>query len=195
MFPSAPELVEVERLGNEICELAAHIEAAKARLLGLVASFDALDGGLSDGCRSTAHWLNWRCGVSLHDAHEQVRVARALDERPAVAAAFAAGEVSYAKARAMCRAPSTAIDDELVELAKSSTTAQLEEVVRAWRRADASDNVDASERRRAEQFVTSRYDDEGNLTGRYRLVGDAGALFLKALEAGREELRSADADA
>src|SRR4051794_27172573 len=121
-----PDLVEVERLGSEITELAAHIEATKARMLSLVAAFDALEGGVADGCRSTAHWLNWRCGTSMGEARAQVEVARALVERPVVAEAFSSGKISFAKTKAIVTAPSSDIDDELVQLAKATTAAQLE---------------------------------------------------------------------
>ena len=45
MFPRGAELAEIEELGRTICEAAAHLEAAKARLLELVADFDRREGG------------------------------------------------------------------------------------------------------------------------------------------------------
>ena len=190
MFPTpkGEELAELERLGRRICEEAAHLEAAKARWLKLVAEFDRGQGGLAEGCRSTAHWLNWRCGVSMGEARNQVRVARALEERPLVAEAFGAGEISFAKARAMSRAPSAVCDGELVDLARSSTCAHLEMVVRAWRRADVSDE-EAKARREARHGLTYGWDDEGDLSGRFHFPPDAGALLVKALQVGRDELR------
>jgi hypothetical protein len=44
---------ELDRLGDEIAELSAHIEAATARLLDLVREFDAR-GGWNTGFRSCA---------------------------------------------------------------------------------------------------------------------------------------------
>jgi len=46
----------MDRLGDEIAELSAHLEAATARLLDLIREFDAR-GGWSHGFRSCAHWL------------------------------------------------------------------------------------------------------------------------------------------
>jgi hypothetical protein len=88
---------ELDRLGDEIAELAAHLDAATARLLALVREFDAR-GGWNQGFRSCADWLAWRVGLALGAAREKVRVARALGELPLLAEALARGEVSYSRA-------------------------------------------------------------------------------------------------
>ena len=76
VVPPHPSSVELERLGDEIAELAAHLDAATARLLDLIREFDA-GGGWGNGFRSCAHWLAWRVGLELGAAREHVRVARA----------------------------------------------------------------------------------------------------------------------
>ena len=50
---------QLDRLGDEIAELSAHVEAATARLLDLIREFDAR-GGWNSGFRSCAAWLSWR---------------------------------------------------------------------------------------------------------------------------------------
>src|SRR6266511_5664434 len=50
---------ELDRLGDEIAELSAHLDAATARLLALIREFDAR-GGWNTGFRSCAAWLSWR---------------------------------------------------------------------------------------------------------------------------------------
>ncbi|HVQ77634.1 MAG TPA: hypothetical protein VMT79_19085, partial [Candidatus Binatia bacterium] len=42
--PTPPRVVELDRLGDEIAELSAHLEAATARLLALIREFDARRG-------------------------------------------------------------------------------------------------------------------------------------------------------
>ena len=80
-----PEHVaELERLGDQIAELSAHLEAATARLLDLIREFDAR-GGWGNGFRSCAAWLSWRVGLDLGAAREKVRVARALRTLPRLA--------------------------------------------------------------------------------------------------------------
>ena len=62
VVPTDPHIVELDRLGDEIAELAAHLDAAAARLLDLIREFDAR-GGWGHGFRSCAHWLSWRVGL------------------------------------------------------------------------------------------------------------------------------------
>src|SRR5262247_711628 len=90
MLPPAPCVAELERLGDEIAELAAHLTAATARLLDLIRDFDAR-GGWGNGFRSCAHWLTWRVGLDLGAAREKVRVARALGGLPQLRDALARG--------------------------------------------------------------------------------------------------------
>jgi hypothetical protein len=83
------ELVtETDRLGDEIAELSAHLDASTARLLELIREFDAR-GGWANGCRSCAQWLSWRVGMARGVAREHVRVARALGSLPRLAGALA----------------------------------------------------------------------------------------------------------
>ena len=75
---------DMDRLGDEIAELSAHLEAATARLLDRIREFDAR-GGWGNGFRSCAHWLSWRVGLDPGAAREKVRVARALGTLPLMA--------------------------------------------------------------------------------------------------------------
>ena len=94
---TAEPVAEMDRLGDEIAELSAHLDAATAHLLQLIREFDAR-GGWAHGFRSCAHWLAWRVGMDLGAARERVRVARALGALPRPADALARGELSYTKA-------------------------------------------------------------------------------------------------
>src|SRR3979409_2797966 len=60
--PPLASAAELERLGDEIAELSAHLDAATARLLELIREFDAR-AGWNTGFRSCAEWLAWRGGV------------------------------------------------------------------------------------------------------------------------------------
>src|SRR5207247_3152370 len=95
-LPTPEPVLEVERLGDEIAELAAHLDAATARLLDLIREFDAR-GGWNTGFLSCAAWLTWRVGLDPGAARERVRVARALGTLPRLAQALARGEPSFAK--------------------------------------------------------------------------------------------------
>src|SRR5512134_3110663 len=90
---STPDLVA------EITTLAGHLNAANARLLALIAELDRRQGWAEWGVKSCAHWLNWKCGISLGAAREKVRVARGLEQLPKIATAMADGRLSYFKVR------------------------------------------------------------------------------------------------
>jgi hypothetical protein len=45
VLPTSPSVAELDRLGDEIAELSAHLDAATARLLTLIREFDARGGG------------------------------------------------------------------------------------------------------------------------------------------------------
>ena len=79
--PTPTPVAELERLGDEIAELSAHLDAATARLLDLIREFDAR-AGWNNGFRSCAAWLSWRVGLDPGAARERVRVARALGTLP-----------------------------------------------------------------------------------------------------------------
>ena len=76
----------LEQLEDQITELAAHISAATYRLLELIREYDLSEGWSGPGLNSCAHWLNWKCGISLGTAREKVRVAHALSELPRIGA-------------------------------------------------------------------------------------------------------------
>ena len=93
----------LDRLGEQICELAGHLAAATCRFLVLLGDFDAREGWAVWDMPSCAAWLSWRCQLSSGTAREHVRVARALRALPVIRAEFAAGRLSFAKVRALTR--------------------------------------------------------------------------------------------
>ena len=56
VIATAEPVAEMNRMGDEIAELSAHLEAAGARLLDLIREFDAR-GGWNTGFASCAHWF------------------------------------------------------------------------------------------------------------------------------------------
>src|SRR2546428_2695170 len=103
----------IDRLGDEIAELSAPLDAATARLLDLIRAFDAR-GGWNAGFTSCAAWLTWRVGLDPGAARERVRVARALGTLPRLAQALARGELSYSKVRALTRVATPETEERLL---------------------------------------------------------------------------------
>jgi hypothetical protein len=135
VLPPAGSTAELDRLGDEIADLSAHLEAATARLLELIREFDAR-AGWGNGFRSCAHWLSWRVGLDIGAAREKVRVARALGTLPRLAEALARGKLSYAKIRALTRVATPETEERLLEVGRAGTAEHVERIVRGWRRVD-----------------------------------------------------------
>ena len=179
-----PAAVPLERLEAQICELAGHLAAATCRFLVLVGDFDARRGWASWEMTSCAAWLSWKCQMSSHTAREHVRVARALRNLPVIRAEFGAGRLSYAKVRALTRIAMPATEAGLAELAGPMTGNQLERFARAHRQVSGADDADSRVRRR----LAWRFEDDGSLSGTFRLPPLQGAVLLKALRAAAGDL-------
>lgn len=178
----------VEALGDEIATLAAHIAAATHQLLTMLAEFDRLRGWEVGGHRSCAHWLSYRTGIDLGAAREKVRAARALESLPETATAMSRGELSFSQVRALTRAASRETEAELLELARGATVAQLERMVRAWKRGRRVDEAQA-ERERFESRTLSIFpDDDGLYVIRGVLTPEVAALLMRAVEAASDAL-------
>jgi hypothetical protein len=178
---------ELDRLGDQIAELSAHLEVATSRLLDLIREFDAR-GGWNTGFRSCAEWLAWRVGLDPGAARERVRVARALGTLPALALALARGELSYAKVRALTRIATPETEARLLAVGRAGTAAHVERIVRGWRRVDRQAEAREAARQHAGRALHVYRDDDGTVVLRGRLTPEVGALLLRALDAAREAL-------
>ena len=185
--PTHPRVAALERLGDEIAALAAHLDAATARLLALIREFDAR-GGWNTGFLSCAHWLAWRVGLELGAARERVRVARALGTLPLLTAALAHGELSYSKVRALTRVATPETEARLLTVGRAGTVSHVERIVRGWRQVDRRAEARETAQRHRSRGLTLHYDDDGMLVLHGRLTPEVGALFRQALAAARETL-------
>src|SRR5207245_10197320 len=125
----------LDRLGDEIAALSAHLDGVTADLLDILREF-VVHAGWNTGFRSCAHWLNWRVGLDLGAARERVRVARALGTLPLLAQALAKGDLSYAKVRALTRVATPETEARLLAVGRAGTADHVERIVRGWRRVD-----------------------------------------------------------
>jgi len=176
---------ELERLGDDIAELSAHLDAATARLLDLIRDFD-LRGGWGNGFRSCAAWLTWRVGLDPGAARERVRVARALGMLPLLAGALARGELSYSKVRALTRVATPETEERLLKVGRAGTAEHVARIVRGWRRVDRIAETRETIRRHRRRALHVYQDEDGMVVIRGRLEPEAGAVLMKALEAARE---------
>src|SRR5881392_3243732 len=185
VVPTPAHLVELERLGDEIAKLSAHLDAATGRLLDLIREFDAR-GGWGNGFRSCAHWLSWRVGFAPGAAREHVRVARALGTLPLLGQALARGELSYAKLRALTRVAAPETEERLLAVGRAGTAEHVERIVRGWRRVDRKAEAREADRQHAGRALHVYQDSDGTVRIRGRLAPEVGALLMQALAAARE---------
>jgi hypothetical protein len=99
--------------------------------------------------------------------------------------AFASGELSYSKVRAITRVASEETEELLLEYARYATAAQLERIVRAYRGVlkleEAKEILDR-------RYLAWSWEDDGSLSFRGRIPAEEGALLLRALDAARDAL-------
>ncbi len=175
-----------EVLEDELAVLWGNMSAAMARFCALLVELEER-GGWAEGFVSFDHWLGWRCGIDARTARAYLRVARALKNLPGTTAALQTGEISYSKVRAITRVAKADNEETLLDFARNATAAQVERITSAWRRSE--DNArEESDRIESRRFANVFVDDEGMVVVRARLAPDEGAVFMRAMDAAREEL-------
>lgn len=102
-----------------------------------------------------------------------------MGELALVTAAFAAGELSYSKVRALTRMANADTEAELVELARHATASHLERIARAYRgverqKKEEENAEDVHERR----YLRWCWDDDGSLVIAGRLSPEEGAIVI-----------------
>jgi hypothetical protein len=179
--------LSLRELAARITELAGHLNAANAHWLALIAEFDRRAGWSDGATRSCAHWLNWKCGLTLGAAREKLRVAHALEHLPQVRGAMARGALSYSKVRAITRVADSRTEEMLLEIALHGTASHVENVVRHYRRACELEELSREARQQAARCVTWRFDDDGSMVMSVRLPAEAGVALVDAIDRAVDE--------
>jgi hypothetical protein len=173
--------MSLPEISERIVYLEARSRVRMAEWLTLVAEFDSRDGSHRRGFRGTAEWLAFECRMDRRTARDHVRVARRLRELPQIGDAFGEGRLSYSQVRALSRAGENEDESQLLRVALTSTTHQLEQHVRQLRSA-ASADLDVANRGRAGRHLAHFWDEDGTLRFFGRLSADDGAAFIEAVE-------------
>src|SRR5258706_684058 len=169
--------------GRQLCELGAHIQAALAEFAVLVASFDAGGGWGGAGIRSCAHWLSIQAGLDLSTSADLLRVGHALSGLPLLRQAFAAGQLSLDKVRALLGVAAQADEEIWLELALACDASELVRICRECRRSMDADAPGQDDRLRARRGLWTRRREDGMLRLVALLPPEDGAVVLAALEA------------
>jgi hypothetical protein len=187
-YPDPQHFRNLERLGEEITELAAHIHAATFQLLELIREFDDQEGWGREGANSCAHWLNWKCGMNQGAAREKVRVAHALPDLPLISSMFREGRVSYSKVRAMTRVATLKNEEYLLSIARHGTAAHVERLVSQYRRLKRDEALKLENVRHAQRELSWMMDSDGMWLFRGKFTAEQGSLISRALEAAMDEM-------
>jgi hypothetical protein len=184
-----PPAEALDRLEAQITELWGHLNAATYRFLALVAEFDRGETYARHMLPSTAHWLNWQCGIGMIAAREKVRVARALEHLPEIRAGFASGEFSYSKVRAMTRVATPANEAVLASVARYGTASHVEKLVGKYRWTQRRDAGKTAQSQHLNRSVHWYFDENETFVLNARLPPEIGALVAQALQAADDVLR------
>ena len=182
IVPVQNERSDGEKLGCEITELCAYIYAATQHLLTLIREFDEQQYWAELGFQSCAHWLNFKCGFGMNAARERLRVAHALAELPKIDEAFAKGELSFSKVRAITRVADASTEEYLLMVAQHGTAHHVERLVAQYRRAKKMQDAEFADKLYQQRELTYYYDHDGCLVLKARIPADQGELIVKALE-------------
>ncbi len=170
-------------LETELVSLFAQHTALTHRLLVKIREFDESKEWANQGALSCAHWLNWRVGLGLGAARAKIRTAHALAALPKIDEAFASGQVSYTKVRAITRVATPKTQTRLLDVALEATGSQLEKIVRGRNKIDKAQEAKRDEKRRCDIY----FDDDGMCVVAAKLRPEEGAMLMKAIEAARSK--------
>ena len=168
-----------EDLTRSARQLGAVLTATHAALLEIVAVVDEREHWRSDGCLSLEDWIAFTFQVGRTTARDWADAARALGELPHLSAAFASGEMSWDKTKAVATLASTASDEALTAEALETDVKHLE---RAARKARAISLEDANARHRDRFFALRRSISMGGVRLSGFLPDADGETVIKAIE-------------
>ena len=178
----------IEDLEQGIFRLSARINAANYELLVLVREFDERVGWLKWGFDNCAEWLAWRCDLGLSAAREKVRVAHSLKVLPEIAAAFAAGRLSYSKVRPLTRVARSDNERELLAYAMKTTATRVEERCSELRRG-CDESLSDAERAQVRRALRIHRDRERDMISfSIDLPAETGELLEKAIDLARDRV-------
>ncbi len=188
------------RLEGELAEACGTLNAATAKVVGLIGEVLAAGSWQGAGVRSPEHWVGWQGGVPPGRARALVMMARRLrDDLPAARAAFEGGEVAEDQVRVLCRHVPAHNHQEATELARYASVSHLNYTVgrypfeagpapepEPWREPDPEPHREAGK-------MSFGWTDAGTLSGHFELPADEGALVERALT-GEQRTLLADAE-
>ncbi|MBV9920182.1 MAG: DUF222 domain-containing protein [Pseudonocardia sp.] len=174
----------IEAAAAEVAEVCGIINAAEARLVGIIAKVLADELWVGHGILSPEHWVAWRCGLSAGRARQLVAIARRRDELPEHAALLDAGAITVDQAAVVAKYAPADKDTEIAAQTTQMTVSQLSRILSKYRFSDEGEPDQPVEEHRTLGFGT----DERGWWFRGHTPFDEGASIEAALVAARDRL-------
>ena len=171
-----------------VTTLYGQITAATHEFLRALAECDRHRDWTEEGFASCADWLAWQIGITRGAAREKVRTARALEELPLISGAMSRGQLSFSKVRALTRVASPVSEAELLELARASSTATLERLVRGWKAMERGEEQKLERIQHRLRRFSVFPDGTGMYEVRGKLTPEVAAVLMRAIEAASDAL-------
>lgn len=162
----------------ELGAQASRVAAATCRYLQLVAELVIRGVWADHGARTPAQWLSFEAGVGASTAGDHVRVGLRLRELDRVRAAFEARTISYTKVRAITRVAVPEVEELLLRWCALATGAEVERIVRAFRRSCAGEGSVPDGRR----GLRTRFNGDGTTTVSITLLDEEAAELVACAE-------------
>jgi hypothetical protein len=172
----------LEQLEEELISFSKRMNGLEYEFLVLIREFDIRQGWKAWYFNNCAEWLNFKCGISVGTAREKVRVARGLFDLPRCSEAFAAGELSYSKARALTRVANCRTEPELLDFALFATASQVEEHCRQLRNGQRRVSTADANRAHKARYLSRSIHEDGSMTISMQLPKEAADLVMKAID-------------
>jgi len=172
----------LEQLEEELISFSERMNGWEYEYLVLIREFDIRQGWRAWHFNNCAEWLNFKCGISVGTAREKVRVAKALFDLPRCSEYFAAGKLSYSKARALTRVATCRTESVLLDFALFATASQVEEHCRQLRNAQSRVSTMDANRANKARYLSRSIHEDGSMTISVQLPKEAGDLVMKAID-------------
>jgi hypothetical protein len=182
----------LDQLEDDIIGLSPHINASEYEFLVLLREFDLRQGWKAYHFNNCAEWLNMKCGMAPRTARDKLKVARALFDLPKISRAFQKGDLSYSKARSLCRVATPRNESDLLDFACQSTAGHVERHCIGLRNAMRGLSTRDANRLHKQRHLTVSPNLDGSVTLMVELPKEQADLAIKALELATAH--SADSD-
>ncbi|TMD38900.1 MAG: DUF222 domain-containing protein [Chloroflexi bacterium] len=171
-----------KELEHRLGQLSAQAHASMAGVALAAAEFDELGGWCDGGIRSFEHWLSIAMGFDPHTGKELLRVGQALQDLPLIAAAFAAGQLSFDKVRQVTTVAGPETDELMLEIARGASASQLARICRSLRRMKEAEAPHHDREQLAGRGLWTHLDDDGMMRLVAKLPAEDGAVVVAAIE-------------